>query len=92
MPASQYLIVIALGFGIIAVGALPLLIASVVMLVPRRLPRRRRFVMVSGGFELRVLPALSRWCCCHFSWLARRCPLSLQWMGIRVGHRRWTSL
>jgi hypothetical protein len=48
MPVSQYLVVIALGFGIIAFGALPLLIASMVMLVPKRLPKKRRFVMVSG--------------------------------------------
>src|SRR5580698_1639228 len=51
MSAFQYLIVIALGLGIIAFGALPLLIACVVMLIPRRLPKKRRFVMVSGALS-----------------------------------------
>jgi hypothetical protein len=51
MSASQYLVVIALGIGIIAFGALPLLIASVVLLIPRKLPKKRRFVMASGALS-----------------------------------------
>jgi hypothetical protein len=34
-----------------AAGALPLLIASVVMLVPKKIPRKRRFVVVSGALS-----------------------------------------
>ena len=51
MPLSQYLIVIVLGIGIIGFGALPLLIAAVVMLVPKRLARKRRFVAASSALS-----------------------------------------
>jgi hypothetical protein len=51
MPVSQYLLVVALGVGIIAFGALPLLIASVVMLIPLRLLRKRLFVLIAGAMS-----------------------------------------
>ena len=51
MPLSQYLIVSVLGIGIIGFGALPLLIAAVVMLVPKRLARKRRFVAASSALS-----------------------------------------
>ena len=51
MPTSEYLIVIALGLGIIAFGALPLLTAAVVMLIPKSLPKRGRFVAASGALS-----------------------------------------
>jgi hypothetical protein len=51
MPLSQYLIVIAIGIGVVIVGALPLLIAGIVMLIPKRLARKRRFVVVSGALS-----------------------------------------
>jgi len=51
MPLYQYLILIAVGIGIVAVGALPLLIAWIVTLIPKRLHRKRRFVVVSGALS-----------------------------------------
>jgi hypothetical protein len=51
MPVAQYLVVIALGLAVIAVAALPLFIAAVVMLIPQRLHRKRRFVLVSGALS-----------------------------------------
>jgi hypothetical protein len=51
MSLSQYLVVMGLGFGIIVFGALPLLIAAVVMLVPERLARKGRFVAASGALS-----------------------------------------
>jgi hypothetical protein len=51
MPLSQYLIVMALSMGIVAVAGLPLLIAWVVTVIPKRLPRKRRFVFVSGALS-----------------------------------------
>jgi hypothetical protein len=51
MPLSQYLIVIAIVIGVVMVGALPLLIAGIVMLVPKRLARKRRFVVVAGALS-----------------------------------------
>jgi hypothetical protein len=51
MSISQYLMVIGLGIGIIALGTLPLLIAAIVMLVPKRLSRKRRFVAASGALS-----------------------------------------
>jgi hypothetical protein len=66
MPVSQYLVVVAIGIGVVLVGALPLLIAGIVMLVPNRLPRKRRFVVLAGAlsygftcfFGLLLLPFL----------------------------------
>ena len=51
MPVAEYLVVIALGIAIVAVAALPLFIAAVVMLIPHRLARKRRFVVVSGALS-----------------------------------------
>jgi hypothetical protein len=51
MPLYEYLIIIAVGIGIVAVGALPLLIAWIVTLVPNRMQRKRRFVLVSGALS-----------------------------------------
>jgi hypothetical protein len=51
MPTSQYLVVIVVGLGIIAFGALPLFVASVVMLIPTRLPKRRRFIIFSSALS-----------------------------------------
>jgi hypothetical protein len=51
MPLSQYLIVIAVGIGIVVVGALPLLVAWIVTLIPKRLLRKRHFVVVSGALS-----------------------------------------
>jgi hypothetical protein len=51
MPVSQYLVVIGLGVAVIAFAALPLFIAAVVMLIPYRLLRKRRFVLVSGALS-----------------------------------------
>jgi hypothetical protein len=51
MPLYQYLIIAAVGIGIVAVGALPLLIAWIVTLIPKRLQRKRRFVVVSGALS-----------------------------------------
>jgi hypothetical protein len=64
MPPSLYLVIAVLAVAIVVAGALPLLIASVVMLVPRKIPRKRRFVVVSGAlcygftcfFALLLLP------------------------------------
>jgi hypothetical protein len=51
MPLYQYLILIALSMGIVAVAGLPLLIAWIVTVIPKRLPRKRRFVFVSGALS-----------------------------------------
>jgi hypothetical protein len=51
MPVAQYLVVIGLGLAVIAFAALPLFIAAVVMLIPHRLLRKRRFVLVSGALS-----------------------------------------
>jgi hypothetical protein len=51
MPVNQYLIIIPAGIAIAAVGALPLLIAWIVTLIPKRLQRKRRFVVVSGALS-----------------------------------------
>jgi hypothetical protein len=51
MPVSEYLVVIGLGLAVIAFAALPLFIAAVVMLIPHRLRRKGRFVLVSGAMS-----------------------------------------
>jgi hypothetical protein len=51
MPLYQYLILIAVGIGIVVVGGLPLVIAWLVTLIPKRLQRKRRFVVVSGALS-----------------------------------------
>jgi hypothetical protein len=61
MPLYQYLFVMALSLGIVAAAGLPLLIAWVVTVIPKRLPRKRRFVFLSG--------ALSYGFTCFVGWL-----------------------
>lgn len=51
MPLYQYLIIAAFGIGIVVVGALPLVIAWIVTLIPKRMQRKRRFVIVSGAIS-----------------------------------------
>jgi len=51
MPVYQYLIIIALSLGIVAVAGLPLLAAWAVTMIPKSLPRKRRFVFVSGALS-----------------------------------------
>jgi hypothetical protein len=51
MPLYQYLILIAVGIGIVVVGAMPLVIAWIVTLIAKRMQRRRRFVVVSGALS-----------------------------------------
>jgi hypothetical protein len=51
MPLYQYLIILAIGIGIVVAGALPLLIAWIVTLIPKRLQRKLHFVLVSGALS-----------------------------------------
>jgi hypothetical protein len=51
MPLYQYLIIAAFGIGIVVVGALPLLTAWIVTLLPKGLQRKRRFVVVSSALS-----------------------------------------
>jgi hypothetical protein len=51
MPLYQYLILTAVGMGVVVVGALPLLIAWIVTLIPKRLQRKLHFVLVSGALS-----------------------------------------
>ena len=51
MPLYQYLIIMAVGIGIVVVGALPLVIAWIVTLIPKRLQRKLHFVLVSGALS-----------------------------------------
>jgi hypothetical protein len=51
MPLFQYLIIVALSLGVVAVAGLPLLAAWAVTMVPKGLPRKRRFVLVSGALS-----------------------------------------
>jgi hypothetical protein len=51
MPLYQYLIIVALSVAIVAVAGLPLLAAWVVTMIPKSLPRKRRFVFVSGALS-----------------------------------------
>ena len=51
MTVYQYLLVIAVAVAIVVVGALPLLIAWLVSLFPKRLQRKRHFVVVSGALS-----------------------------------------
>jgi hypothetical protein len=51
MPLYQYLIIIAIGMGVVVAAALPLLIAWIVTLIPKRLQRKRHFVLVSGALS-----------------------------------------
>jgi len=51
MSPGQYLIVLAFGIGIVVVGTLPLLIAWIAMLIPKRLQRKFHFVLVSGALS-----------------------------------------
>ena len=51
MSLGEYLIVLAVGVGIVAVGALPLLIAWLLTFFSKRLQNKRRFVAVSGALS-----------------------------------------
>ena len=51
MSANQYLAVLAILAGIAAFGALPLILALLVSLIPNRLLRKRRFVIASGALS-----------------------------------------
>ena len=51
MSLNHYLIVVAFGIGIVVVGGLPLVIAWIVTLIPKRMQRKRRFVVVSGALS-----------------------------------------
>jgi hypothetical protein len=51
MSVGQYLIVLAVGIGIVAVGALPLLVAWVVTFFPKKPQGKRRFVVVFGALS-----------------------------------------
>lgn len=51
MPLYQYIIITALSLGIVAVAGLPLLAAWAVTMIPKSLPRKRRFVFVSGALS-----------------------------------------
>jgi hypothetical protein len=51
MSPGQYLIVLAFGVGIMVVAALPLLIAWIVTLIPKRPQRKLHFVLVSGALS-----------------------------------------
>jgi hypothetical protein len=51
MPLYQYLILAAVGIGIIVVAALPLVLAWIVTLFPKGLQRKRRFVVLSGALS-----------------------------------------
>jgi hypothetical protein len=51
MSLSHYLIIVAFGIGIVVVGGLPLVIAWIVTLIPKRMQRKRRFVVVSGALS-----------------------------------------
>ena len=51
MSVGQYWIVSAVAIGIVAVGALPLLVAWIVTLFPSGMQRKRRFVVVSGALS-----------------------------------------
>jgi hypothetical protein len=51
MSLNHYLIIVAFGIGIVVVGGLPLVIAWIVTLIPKRMQRKRRFVVVSGALS-----------------------------------------
>ena len=51
MPLYQYLIIAAIGIAVVVVGALPLLIAWIVTLIPKRVQRKLHFVLVSGALS-----------------------------------------
>jgi hypothetical protein len=51
MPLYQYLFVMAAGVAVVVVAALPLLIAWIVTLIPKRLQRKFHFVLVSGALS-----------------------------------------
>jgi hypothetical protein len=51
MPLYQYLIIAAIGIGVVVVGALPLLIAWIVTLIRKRPQRKLHFVLVSGALS-----------------------------------------
>jgi MFS family permease len=51
MSLGEYLIVLAVGVGIVAVGALPLLIPWLLTFFSKRLQSKRRFVAVSGALS-----------------------------------------
>jgi len=51
MSVGQYWIVSVIAIGIVAVGALPLLVAWIVTFFPKRMQRKRRFVVVSGALS-----------------------------------------
>ena len=51
MPPYQYLILAAVGIGIVVAAALPLVIAWIVTLFPKGLQRKRMFVVVSGALS-----------------------------------------
>jgi hypothetical protein len=51
MSLTHYLIIVAFGIGIVVVGGLPLVIAWIVTLIPKKMQRKRRFVVVSGALS-----------------------------------------
>jgi hypothetical protein len=51
MPLYQYFILAAVGIGIVVVGGLPLVIAWIVTLIPKRMRRKLHFVLVSGALS-----------------------------------------
>jgi hypothetical protein len=51
MPASDYLVFIAAGVAVVVVGALPLLTAGIVTLIPTRPHRKLRFVLIAGALS-----------------------------------------
>ena len=51
MSIGEYLIVLAIGVGIVAVGALPLIIAWLLTFFSKGLQNKRRFVVVSGALS-----------------------------------------
>ena len=63
-PFGEYLIVLAVGVGIVAVGALPLLIAWLLTFFSKGLQSKRRFVVVSGAFSYGLTVSLA-YCCCR---------------------------
>ncbi|HWO38407.1 MAG TPA: hypothetical protein VNO32_57275 [Candidatus Acidoferrum sp.] len=51
MPLYDYLIVMAAGVAVVGVAALPLLIAWIVTLIPKRAQRKLHFVLASGALS-----------------------------------------
>jgi hypothetical protein len=51
MPLYEYVIVMAVGVAVVVVGALPLVIAWIVTMIPKRPQRKLHFVLVSGALS-----------------------------------------